>query len=213
MRILPMTAETWRLARDVIEQGGLVAFPTDTVYGLACDPYNVAAIERLYAAKGRDREKAIPLLLSDVGRLGVVASRVPEIAAKLGAAFWPGALTLVVERAPGLPEELGGGVTIAVRVPDHAQLRAFLESCGGALATSSANLSGRPDAVIAAQVADYLGEYVDLIVDGGKTLGGVPSTVLDCTATPPTVLRSGAVSRTDLAKVDALFGTPASGTD
>ena len=201
MQILTMSPDTWVLARDAIAKGELVAFPTDTVYGVGCDPHNVAAINRLYAAKGRDREKAIPLLLSNVDCIHQVASHISKSATSLGAAFWPGALTLVVVRAAGLPEELGGGATIAVRVPKHPELAAFIDACGGALAVSSANLSGRPDAVTAQQVADYLGGAVDIIVDGGKTLGGVPSTVVNCTVDPPVVLREGAITLSDLRSV------------
>jgi L-threonylcarbamoyladenylate synthase len=190
-----MNQASWLVARHAIADGGLVAFPTDTVYGVACDPYNVAAIERLYAAKGRDREKAIPLLLSTASRCAEIAGTLPNGATRLGSAFWPGALTLVVPRAANLPSALGGGDTIAVRVPDHAELRAFIESCGGALATSSANLSGRPDAVTAEQVAQYLGDAVQVVIDGGTTRGGVPSTVVTCVADPPTILREGAIDR------------------
>ncbi len=189
-----MSLETWVVARDAIRHGGLVVFPTDTVYGVACDPYNVSAINRLYLAKSRDRLKALPLLLTGPDAITRVATLVPAAAARLAARFWPGALTLVVPRAAGLPVELGGGDTIALRVPDHDELRDFLQSCGGALATSSANLSGEPDAVTAVQAADYLGQFADLVVDGGRTRGGVPSTVVNCAIEPPAILRQGAIS-------------------
>lgn len=195
MRILPASVEAWEAARRAIAEGKLAAFPTDTVYGVGCDPYNVDAISRLYEAKSRDRLKAIPLLLSDVAVVSRVASQVPAAARKLGEEFWPGALTLVLPRIGGLPEELGGGDTIAVRVPNHAGLQDFLRACGGALAVSSANLSGEPDAVDAQQAAAYLGERVEVIIDGGATRGGAPSTVVDCTKEPPIVLREGAISR------------------
>jgi L-threonylcarbamoyladenylate synthase len=188
-----MSFESWQLARQAIANGELVAFPTDTVYGLACDPYNVEAIARLYAAKSRDRLKALPLLLADVDIVSQVAPAVPRCAEQLGGRFWPGALTLVVAARPELPKELGGECTIAVRVPDHSELRDFLAACGGALAASSANLSGMPDAVTAQQAADYLGDSVAIIVDEGPTRGGVPSTVVDCTHEPPKVLRHGAI--------------------
>src|SRR5438067_1532636 len=123
MPILPMTAEAWQAARAVIEDGGLVAFPTDTVYGVACDPHNEGAINRLYEAKSRDRLKALPLLLADVDEVKKVAATVPECAQRLGKRFWPGALTLVVPRNAEFPAALGGGDTIAVRVPDHAPLQ------------------------------------------------------------------------------------------
>jgi L-threonylcarbamoyladenylate synthase len=171
----------------------LIAFPTDTVYGVACDLLNVAAINRLYEAKSRDRLKALPLLLAGPEVVSKVALQVPASAELLGEQLWPGALTLVVNARSELPPELGGGGTIAVRVPDHDELRAFLAECGGALATSSANVSGQPDAVTAEQAASYLGDWVAVVVDGGRTRGGVPSTVVDCTGNPPVILRAGAI--------------------
>jgi L-threonylcarbamoyladenylate synthase len=172
----------------------VVGFPTDTVYGIGSDPYCIEAIDAIYQIKGRAQQKALPLLLSGQERLSQVADALPGGAARLGERLWPGALTLVVPRAPGLPDELGGGSTIAVRVPAHDDLRAFIEACGGAIASTSANLSGQPDALHAGQVADYFGESVDMIVDGGRVQGGVPSTVVDCTVYPPAILRQGAVS-------------------
>ena len=193
MPVVPIGLEAWSLARQLIAGGELVAFPTDTVYGVACDPYNVRAINKLYAAKSRDRLKAIPLLLAGVDRVGVVARDVTDCAQVLGARFWPGALTIVLPAKPELPGDLGGGGTIAVRVPDHPELRDFLAACGGALATSSANLSGQPDAVTAQQAADYLGKAVALVIDGGRTRGGIASTVVNCTQEPPAILRHGAI--------------------
>ncbi len=194
MQLLEASRVAWELAGAVVQEGGLAACPTDTVYGLGCDPYNVAAIQRIYAAKGRELGKAIPLLLSNVGRAEAVAVAFSDPARALGRRFWPGALTLVVWRRPGLPSELGGGETVALRVPAHSELRRFIELCGGALAVTSANLSGQPDSLTAEQVVRGLGEAVDLILDGGPSGGGVPSTVVDCTRKPPAVLREGAIS-------------------
>jgi L-threonylcarbamoyladenylate synthase len=201
MPIRESSPETWRLAAQAIAQGGVVAFPTDTVYGIGCDPYCVRAINTIYQVKGRAQQKALPLLLSGQEKLSLVTSALPGAAARLGERFWPGALTLVVSRAEGLPEELGGGSTIAVRVPAHDDLRAFIEACGGAIASTSANLSGQPDALDAGQVADYFGESIDMIVDGGRVEGGVPSTVVDCTVEPPAILRQGAVSESAIRAV------------
>lgn len=193
VRVLPTSAEVWKEARSVIESGGLVVFPTDTVYGVGCDPYNVEAIEAIYAAKGREHQKAISLLLSDADQLEKAARSLPETARVLATRFWPGALTLVVPRQSSLPAELGGGDTIAVRVPDHDDLQAFIASCGGLIAATSANLSGQHDALDAQQAAAALGEKVALIVDGGATPGSVPSTVVDCLLDPPRILRAGAL--------------------
>ena len=194
MNVLTESRVAWERAAEALRSGGLVVFPTDTVYGVGCDPRDREAIERVYQAKGREHTKAIPLLLSDVSHLRDVASQVPEAARALGGDFWPGALTLVVWRAEGLPAELGGGDTIAVRVPNHEGLRGFIELCGGAVAATSANLSGQPDATDPVQAADYLGSAVDLIVDGGPSGGSVPSTVVNCTVSPPRILRVGAIS-------------------
>lgn len=194
MELLTASPETWTRAAAVIRAGGLVVFPTDTVYGVGCDPYNRAAIERIYAAKGREHTKAIPLLLSGVEEIGKVALSVPSSAAMLGKAFWPGALTLVVPRGADLPAELGGGATIAIRVPGLVAARAFIAACGGALATTSANLSGQPDALDARQACEYLGNSVDLVIDGGMSGETLPSTLVDCTATPPRILRQGAIA-------------------
>jgi L-threonylcarbamoyladenylate synthase len=190
--------EAWEEARVAVERGQLVAFPTDTVYGVACDPYNRDAIEALYQCKGRQREKAIPLLLSSVDRVGDVASEFPPCARVLGEAFWPGALTIVVPRVASLPRELSGSDTIAVRVPNHSGLLGLISSCGGALATTSANLSGLPDAITVEKVVEYLGSSVEVIVDGGRSPGGVPSTVVNCSSDPPTILRKGAIDAAEI---------------
>ncbi len=200
VRILPESEQAWEEARLALERGDLVAFPTDTVYGVACDPYNRNSIEKLYLSKGRQREKAIPLLLSGADRVAAVAKAFPECAEKLGAAFWPGALTLVVPRAESLPRELSGSDTIALRVPGHDSLRHFIASCGGALATTSANLSGMPDATTAQRAAEYLGEHLAVVIDGGVSPGGTPSTVVDCSVEPPVVLREGALGRETIEK-------------
>ncbi len=198
--MLPANNHALERCAEAIKLGGLVVFPTDTVYGVGCDPYNVAAIERVYRAKRREQTKALPLLLSGAARIADVARETPEAAHMLGSAFWPGALTLIVWRRPGLPVQLGGGETIAVRVPDHEWAREFIGVCGGALATTSANLSGQPDALDALTAASYLGNDVELIADGGPGGSGVPSTVVDCTSTPVRVLRAGSISEESIWK-------------
>jgi L-threonylcarbamoyladenylate synthase len=195
MKVIAESAEAWRLAHQAIVAGDLIVVPTDTVYGLACDAHNPEAIEKLFIAKGREHTKAIPLLLSGLERAALVTPALPDSAVRLGHALWPGALTLVVPRGPGLPANLGGGDTIAIRVPDHSALRSFLETCGGFLAATSANTSGLPDALTAEQAAAYLSDSVALVIDGGPASGGVPSTVVDCTSSSLTVLREGAISR------------------
>jgi len=194
VRILPESRAVWHEAFEAILRGQLVVFPTDTVYGLGCDPNSADALERIYEAKGRPANKAVPLLLSDETVLSTVARELPEAARMLGKALWPGALTLVVHRNPILPPQLGQGDTIAVRVPAHDSLRRFIASTGGAVAATSANLSGQPDALDVAQAASYLGEHIAIYIDGGRSPGGTPSTVVDCTVTPVRIVRPGAIS-------------------
>jgi L-threonylcarbamoyladenylate synthase len=191
--ILPESEQTWERAAKIIADGGLVVFPTDTVYGVGCNPRNVAAIEKVFEAKSRSHLKALPLLLSDATVLGVVTEGANRVAQALCEEFWPGGLTVVLKKAADLPAELGSETTVAVRVPDHGALRGFIAKCGGAIAATSANLSGQPDAVGAQQAEEYLGARVDVVVDGGPARGGVPSTVVDCTGDRLVVLRVGAI--------------------
>jgi tRNA threonylcarbamoyl adenosine modification protein (Sua5/YciO/YrdC/YwlC family) len=183
----------WDVAAQLIRSGKLVVFPTDTVYGIGCDAYNPSSIDRIYAAKGRSTQKSIPLLLSSVDTLSMVAQFVPQAALVLGTEFWPGAMTLVVPRRPDLPPNLSGTDTIAVRVPNHDALRDMIAACGGAIAATSANQSGLPDATDADSALRYFGDLVAMVIDGGPTPGGIPSTVVDCTVSPPRILREGVI--------------------
>ncbi|TAK13480.1 MAG: threonylcarbamoyl-AMP synthase [Anaerolineae bacterium] len=186
-----------------LRRGAAVAFPTDTVYGLGALATVAAAIGRLYDIKGRDETKAIAILLAGDDQLPQVATDLSPAALTLARRFWPGALTLVVPRHPSLPDVLSPRPTIGVRVPDHAAARALL-AAAGPLAVTSANLSGAPDCTTAAQVAVQLGGRVELILDGGETPGGVPSTVVDTTGTDIAILRGGPVSEGQIR--DALSG-------
>jgi L-threonylcarbamoyladenylate synthase len=154
----------------------------------------VAAIEAIFDAKSRSHLKALPLLVADLSVVVEVSTGQNTSAQALAKAFWPGALTLVLPKAAALPEALGGGDTIAVRVPDHAGLRRMIALCGGAIAATSANISGLPDALNAEEAAAYLESKVQLIIDGGQARGGIPSTVVNCSGSSPTVLRAGAIS-------------------
>lgn len=192
--VLSESSDSWRAAALAIAIGELVAFPTDTVYGVGCDLYNPDALERIYIAKGRPLEKAVPLLLSGADKLPLVASGMADAANKLAAHYWPGPLTLVVTRNADLPPQLGSRDTIAVRVPGYAGLREFIARCGGALAVTSANRSGEPDATTVEQAIRYLGDSVAIYIDGGQTQGSKPSTVVDCSGPIIRVLREGALS-------------------
>jgi L-threonylcarbamoyladenylate synthase len=184
-------------ALEVLRDGGLVVFPTDTVYGVAGDAFSAASIERLFEAKGRDSAKAIAVLIGEVGQLDQVAGTVSPAARKLAERFWPGALTLVVGKHPALPENISPQPTIGVRLPDHTFARTLLRAAGP-LATTSANLSGMPSATDAQTAGEQLGGRVELLLDGGTTPGGVPSTVVDCTGTEPVVLRPGPISEAQI---------------
>jgi L-threonylcarbamoyladenylate synthase len=185
--------ETPARALELLQRGELVAFPTDTVYGLGAMAFNAEAVERIYAAKDRPVEKAISVLIADPSDLAKVALEVPQAAARLAEGFWPGALTLVVEKHPDLPESVSAGHTVGVRIPNHPVARALLRSAGP-LAVTSANLSGQPSPATAQEVYAQLGGRIALIMDGGITPGGVPSTVVDCTGAEPRILRPGPVS-------------------
>ncbi len=190
-----------RLAVEVLQGGGLVAFPTDTVYGLAALPWNTEAVARLYEAKRRPSDKPIPLLLSDVDpldRVSLCPLPLSSTLARLTKRFWPGALTLVLPKAPVVPDVVSASATVAVRVPDLSLARDLIRDAGGVLAVTSANLSGRLSPVTAQEVEEQLGGRIELILDGGASRGGVPSTILDCSVSPPALLRYGAVSETAL---------------
>lgn len=182
-------------ATRVLRAGGIVAVPTDTVYGLAADLAAPGSIARLFAAKRRPVDQAVVLLLADAGQAAGLAVWPPSAEA-LAAAFWPGGLTLVVAQLPGtrLPGELTGGrQTIGLRLPDHPAPRA-LAAALGPLPVTSANLSGLPEASDAMEILDQLGEVIDLILDGGPARGGSPSTVVDCSRPGARILREGAIA-------------------
>lgn len=190
----PSALET---ALNILRADGMVVFPTDTVYGLGALATSPSAIEQLYRAKERSPNKAIAVLLGDADQLPEVAGEILPTAKKLAERFWPGALTLVVEKRSGLPENLSPTATIGVRIPDHAFARALLRWTGP-LATTSANLSGGPNPRNAAEVLVQLEGRVGLVIDGGEVVGGFPSTVVDCTREPIQVLRQGAISEAQL---------------
>ena len=185
-------------AADLLRRGLPVVLPTDTVYGVGVLPFDAAAVDRLYAVKGRPAEKGIPILLGDVADVAHVAGIIPPAAAVLMAHFWPGPLTLIVPRRPELPANLSPDDTIAVRVPDHAVTRALIRAAGGAVAATSANVSGQPPARAADEALLALGGRVAAVLDDGPSPGGVASTVVDCTVDPPVVRRVGPLAAADL---------------
>jgi L-threonylcarbamoyladenylate synthase len=187
-------------AIDVLRNGGIIAFPTDTVYGLAAPIDNEDSIDRLYVAKGRNNTKAIAVLLGNPDQLDQVATDLSDSAKKIAQHFWPGPLTMVVPRHPALPEILAPLPTIGVRIPDHPVALALLNATGP-LAVTSANLSGQTNTMTAKQVLKQLKGHFHLLIDGGRTPGGVPSTVIDCTTPNPEILREGPISLKQIKEV------------
>ena len=187
-------------AAEVLKAGGLVAFPTDTVYGVAALPWNVDAVLRLYQVKQRPSDLPIPLLLSDVDQLSRVAT-LPDPFKPLPARFWPGALTVVLPKTEIVSDAISPRPTVATRIPDLLLARRLIREAGGVLAVTSANISGQPSPRTAQEVEEQLEGRIDLILDGGPCPGGVPSTILDCSVSPPVLLRRGAIAEADLLAV------------
>jgi len=196
-KILP--ASEIQAALEILKSGGLVAFPTDTVYGVGALAFDDNAIKSIYTAKDRPIEKAIPILIADVDDLPLVADSIPDSARILAGRFFPGALTLVIPKKDSLPPSVSSTPTVAVRVPDNEDARNLLRAAGP-MAVTSANLSGRESPRTAQEVFAQLGGRIPLILDGGKTRGGVPSTLADCTQKTIEILREGPISREEILK-------------
>jgi len=184
-------------ALNILQAGGLVAFPTDTVYGVGALAFDANAVESIYVAKDRPIEKAIPVLIGDPADLEKVGADIPDSARKLASRFWPGPLTILVPKRADLPEAVSATATVGARVPDHEVARALLRAAGP-MAVTSANISGKLSPVTAQEVYEQLKDRIDLIIDGGKTPGGVPSTLVDCTSEELKVLREGPLSLDEL---------------
>lgn len=198
--LLAQDAGTLARALAVLQNGGLVAFPTDTVYGVGALAFNDAAVGDIYTAKDRPVEKAIPVLIGATADLDKVTLEVPSSAVRLAARFWPGPLTLVVPKHPNLPDTVSVTSTVGVREPDHTVARALLVAAGP-MAVTSANLSGQASPCTAQEVFAQLGGRIALIIDGGKTPGGVPSTVVDCTGKEIVILRTGPILEDEIRAV------------
>lgn len=183
-------------AAAIIRAGQLVAFPTETVYGLGADGLNPSAIGRIYTAKGRPSDNPLILHLASLEQLSLVASQLPEVAYALIHAFWPGALTLVLPKTAGVPDLATAGLaTVAVRIPAHPVALALIKAADRPLAAPSANRSGWPSPTTAQHVFDDLHGRIPLILDAGPTCIGLESTVLDATCSPPVILRPGGVTQ------------------
>jgi L-threonylcarbamoyladenylate synthase len=189
------------LAKDISQAGGLIAFPTDTIYGLAANAFNPAAIESIFAVKGRPDEKALPVLIGSFRQIEELVLQVDERLRRIAAAFWPGPLTLVLHKNPRLPAQLSPYSTVGVRKPNPPFTLNLLTQTGP-LATTSANLSGGPNPIDATSVMAQLDGRINLLIDGGPTPGPTASTVVDISEPELKVLRPGPIS---LAEIEAVL--------
>ena len=196
---VPDSRETRERAARVIHEGGVIAFRTDTFYGLGADPFNREALRRVSRLKGRDKGKPILVVISDAAQAERFMANHSKLFNSITARFWPGALTIVVKAQPQVPAELtAASLTIGLRLPDDDAVRSFVRSCGGALTATSANLAGDPPARTADEVARSFPQELDLIVDGGPSLSDKPSTVVDLSGERARLIREGVISRSEL---------------
>ena len=186
-------------AADVISKGGVIAFRTDTFYGLGADPFNRDAVERIRELKGREDNKPILLLIAGSSLVERLITTPSEAFARAAEKFWPGPLTIIGNAVPALPEPITAGTgTVGIRLPADEQVRELVRECGGVLTATSANPSGSDPARSAQEVAEYFPSGLDLIVDGGEVTATEPSTVLDVLTSPPHVIREGVIRRSDI---------------
>jgi L-threonylcarbamoyladenylate synthase len=185
----------------ILQKGGVIAFPTDTVYGLGADAFNSTAVERIYEIKNRPKQQQFPLLIANVERLTTLASPIPEIAWFLAKRFWPGGLTLVLLKTDSAPAYLASEATIAVRIPNHPVCQTLIQHLGKPIIGTSANISGQPAALTAEEVKQQLGGTIDFIINGGKCPGGKESTIVDVTHEPPIILRQGIIPSHEIDRV------------
>jgi L-threonylcarbamoyladenylate synthase len=187
-------------AIQTINSGGIVAFPTDTVYGIGTGAFDRMGIQKLFDSKKRDSNKAIAILIADFSQLALVCASPSNYATRLGEAFWPGALTLVVPRHPSIPDLISPLPTIGVRIPDHPFAQALIRACGP-LAVTSANISGQPSPTNAQEVMLQMDGLVDLVIDGGPSKIGISSTVVDCTGPIYQILREGTICEDEIKRI------------
>ena len=202
-----MLAEAGR----ILKGGGLVAFPTETVYGLGANALDERAAEKIYEAKGRPSDNPLIIHIADMESLSVIARQVPAQALELAKQYWPGPLTMIFPKSDIVPAQITGGLdSVAVRMPDHELALELIKAGGGFIAAPSANTSGRPSPTKAAHVAEDLGDNVDMIIDGGDTTIGLESTIVDFTSDEITILRPGAITK-DM--IEAVVGAACQASD
>jgi L-threonylcarbamoyladenylate synthase len=203
--IIPQTTDNLEQVTATINRGGVIAFRTDTFYGLGAHPFNASAVQKIRALKGREADKPILVVISDTKKIDRLIPHRAKPFDDLAKRFWPGALTIIGQAAADLPNELTAGTkTVGVRLPDDDRVRALIAACGGALTATSANVSGQPAARTAAEVESYFGTQIDLIVDGGATTSESPSTVIDATTSELKLVREGVISWSEV--LSALSG-------
>ena len=189
-------------AVTILRQSGLVAYPTDTVYGLGACMTDIAAVDRIFQVKGRPKGMALPVLLADQAQIEQIVTSVPPAAQLLADAFFPGALTIILPKSDTVPDIItGGGKTVAFRIPNHPVPIALIKQLGKPIVGTSANLSGLDSALTAAEVIKQIGDKIDMVIDGGRCPGGIESTVVDLSGVKPVIRRQGAISIEKLRKI------------
>ncbi len=200
--IIPSNRQSQTQVAEIIRGGGVIAFRTDTFYGLGADPFNQYAIRKVRDLKGREDAKPILLLISDLSELDRFITEQSKSFKAVAERFWPGPLTLIGIARRELPVELTSGTkSIGLRLPDDEDLRALVRRCGGALTATSANISGQPPALSAKDVENYFPQGLDLIIDGGEVMAAQPSTVVDLSGSQPRLIREGAIARAELERI------------
>lgn len=197
-RILKSTTESCLdRALEILESGGIVAFPTDTVYGIGTSAFNNEAVLSLFEAKGRSRMQAVPVLISSMAQIDTVTTGLSDLARPLAEKYWPGPITLVLSKNTNLAEAVSPSDTVGVRMPKHEFAKLLLDAVGP-LAVTSANITGHQSLSGADEVFQAMKGKIELVIDGGKTPGQVPSTVVDCTGMKPVIIREGPISQAEI---------------
>jgi L-threonylcarbamoyladenylate synthase len=200
--ILPLSEQTRNLAAEIVARGGVIAFRTDTFYGLGADPFNQPAVERIKSLKGREEKKPILIVISDADQTQRFVLDESNTFRRLAQAFWPGPLTLIGAAQTELPEAItAGSNSVGVRLPKDDRVRGLVRACGGALTATSANPSALAPASTAAAVETYFGNQLDLIIDDGEAQTGLPSTVVNASGTEPELVREGVITWAEIIRV------------
>ncbi len=206
IRINPEAPEPQQIleAAVVIRTDGVIAYPTETIYGLGANAFNPIAVSRIFAIKKRDPAKPILIIAPDIDSVRELVSEFPDLAEDLAASFWPGPLTMIFRAAPHIDSQLlGQGAGIGIRVPDNKICLELMKECSAPLTSTSANIAGGANPLTIQQVMDNFGDRIDLYIDGGKSQSGTPSTVLDVSGNMPRLVRKGAI---DLQSIKAIIG-------